>query len=184
MLAEFEERRTRERCQQRRVGGQQELRTVRDERVEAFSRLTEICCRIIAGLPQSKVVVEPFLVGCDAVGIEELGAPVALVVVPQRPCGDRQVGPGGTPLASGGPTRLRGHRPSSSIKVFGAHASPWHTTSRSTGKGSVTHGGGPNAQSSTGSASRSTRRPRASRWYAAEAARRSRTRRPAWRPRS
>src|SRR6478609_5930269 len=60
---------------------------------EAFSRLTEICCRIIASLPQSKVVVEPFLVRCDAVGIKELGGPVALVVVPQRPCGDRQVGP-------------------------------------------------------------------------------------------
>src|SRR6476619_6072065 len=50
-------------------------------------------------------------------------------------------------------------RPSSSINVLGAHASPWQTTSWSIGGESVTHGGRPNGQSSTGSRSCITRNP-------------------------
>jgi hypothetical protein len=45
------------------------------------------------------------------------------------------------------------------INVLGAHASPWQTTSRSISGAPVTHGGGPNGQSSTGSPSCSRRNP-------------------------
>ena len=70
---------------------------------------------------------------------------------PGRPTGRRRRGRRGRR----GPLQ----RPSSSINVLGAHASPWQTTSRSIGIASVTHGGGPNGQSSTGRRSCSSRSP-------------------------
>ncbi len=82
------------------------------------------------------------LIGCHAVGVEELVAPVAPVVAAQRPFRNRQVGPtvGDTEFAEV-------DVPATAALVVdqgvGAQASPWHTTGPVDSSGwSVTQAGG------------------------------------------
>ena len=115
--------------------------------------------RDVARVPQPPVVVDASPVRIHTVGVEQLAFPrrrgssttATAWRPPGRPTDRRRRGLRGR--------RARWKRPSSSINVLGAHASPWQTTSRSIGGESVTHGGGPNGQSSSGSRSCSTRNP-------------------------
>ena len=84
--------------------------------------------------------------------------PIAGVVPRQRQRRDGQVGPaiGDAEVPE---IDVPAQRPSSSIRVFGAHASPWHTTSGSTGRAIGHPRPGNRRAVATGSASCSRRRP-------------------------